>query len=92
VTDEHGSYEFESIHPGSYQLDDGTWRAPHVHFIVSAYGYVTLVTQLFFKGDKHLDTDPFVKKSLIIPIHAVAASRATAQFGVFDIVLVRPES
>ncbi len=88
VTDEHGAYEFESIHPGSYRLDDGTWRAPHIHFIVSAYGYITLVTQLFFEGDEHLDTDPFVKKSLIIRLH----TRSSIQHGVFDIVLARPET
>src|SRR6266542_4668243 len=38
VTDKSGYYEFETIHPGPYRLDDGTWRAPHIHFLVSAYG------------------------------------------------------
>jgi catechol 1,2-dioxygenase len=92
MTDESGHYEFETIHPGSYRLNDGTWRAPHIHFLVSAYGFKTLVTQLFFKGDKYLNTDPFVKKSLIIPIRSPHVQGKKIQRGVFDIVLVRPES
>jgi hypothetical protein len=49
-------------------MDATTWRSPHLHFIVRAIGFKTLVTQLFFAGAVYLDTDPFVKKSLIMPL------------------------
>jgi catechol 1,2-dioxygenase len=38
VSDEIGNYEFETIHPGPYKLDETTWRAPHIHFIVRSPG------------------------------------------------------
>jgi catechol 1,2-dioxygenase len=65
---EEGNYEFETIYPGPYKMDEHTWRSPHIHFIVRAVGFKTLVTQLFFEETPYLDTDPFVKRSLIIPL------------------------
>ncbi len=33
-------------------------RPAHIHFIVSAEGRKSLVTQLYFEGDPRLDSDP----------------------------------
>ena len=33
------------------------YRPAHIHFIVSAPGYETLVTQIFVKGDKRIEDD-----------------------------------
>lgn len=85
--DEHGRYELETIFPGPYQMDPTTWRSPHLHFLVRAIGMRTLVTQLFFEGAPYLDTDPFVKKSLIIPLHDVSTNKGNYRHGRFDIVL-----
>jgi catechol 1,2-dioxygenase len=84
---EHGYYEFETIFPGPYRMDATTWRSPHIHFLVRAIGYKTLVTQLFFEGAPYLDSDPFVKQSLIIPLRGVSAGASTFRCGIFDIVL-----
>jgi protocatechuate 3,4-dioxygenase beta subunit len=80
-TDTAGAYRFRTILPVSYPIpDDGPagqlltalgrhpFRPAHVHFMISAPGYRTLVTHLFFEGDQYLDSDAVfgVKPSLII--------------------------
>lgn len=52
-----GSYEFETVYPGSYDR-----RPSHIHFRISAMGYSTLVTQLYFEGDPLIAIDPFASK------------------------------
>jgi protocatechuate 3,4-dioxygenase beta subunit len=84
---EQGNYEFETIYPGAYKMDEHTWRSPHIHFIVRAVGFRTLVTQLFFEKATYLDTDPFVKQSLIIPLNTVNTAQGVYRCGIFDIVL-----
>jgi hydroxyquinol 1,2-dioxygenase len=44
-------------------------RPAHVHFIVQAPGYQTLITHVFAEGDEYLDTDAVfgVKETLIAP-------------------------
>jgi protocatechuate 3,4-dioxygenase beta subunit len=44
------------------------FRPAHVHFMISAPGYRTLVTHLFFEGDEYLESDAVfgVKHSLIV--------------------------
>mgnify|MGYP005992865497 CR=1 FL=1 len=45
-TDAQGNYSFESIRPGLYP-----GRPRHFHYRVTANGYKTLVTQIYFKDD-----------------------------------------
>ena len=54
LTMEDGSYEFETVFPGSYDN-----RPSHIHYRISAVGYSTLVTQLYFQGDPLIARDPF---------------------------------
>ena len=44
------------------------YRAPHLHFMITASGYRRLVTQLFVAGGAHLDSDAVfgVKDDLIV--------------------------
>lgn len=80
-TDSAGAYRFRTILPVSYPIpDDGPagqllaamgrhpFRPAHIHFMISAPGYRTLVTHLFFEGDEYLDSDAVfgVKPSLIV--------------------------
>ena len=48
-------------------LGGSPWRPAHLHFTISAAGYEGLVTQLFRKGDPHLDADAVfgVRSSLV---------------------------
>jgi hydroxyquinol 1,2-dioxygenase len=80
-TDAAGGYRFRTIEPVSYPIpNDGPagqllaamgrhpFRPAHIHFMISAPGYRTLVTHLFLEGDKYLESDAVfgVKPSLII--------------------------
>ncbi len=44
------------------------FRPAHVHFMISARGYRTLITHLFFDGDEYLQSDAVfgVKPSLVV--------------------------
>ncbi len=87
LTDESGYYEYETIHPGAYKTGPSTWRPSHIHYLVRRTGYATLVTQLYFKGDKFNATDEFIKPSLIIPLESVKMNGSAIETGVFDVVL-----
>jgi len=81
VTDEQGEYAFRTILPVSYPIpSDGPagqllerlgrhpFRPAHIHFMISAPQYRTLVTHLFLAGDKYLESDAVfgVKESLVV--------------------------
>lgn len=70
TTDENGRYAFTTIRPVSYtvpsdgpvgKLLDATgrhpWRPSHLHYIVEAEGYQSLVTEVFPDDDPYLDED-----------------------------------
>jgi catechol 1,2-dioxygenase len=78
-TDSLGRYAIRTIVPVSYPIPtDGPvgqllaatarhpWRPAHLHFMIKAEGYRTLVTHLFNDGDPYLDSDAVfgVKDSL----------------------------
>ncbi|HLK50113.1 MAG TPA: intradiol ring-cleavage dioxygenase [Bryobacteraceae bacterium] len=79
-TDSNGRFYFWSVMPTAYPIPyDGPvgdmlkatkrhpYRPAHLHFLIAAEGYETLITHLFVDGDQYLDSDAVfgVKKSLI---------------------------
>ncbi|MFM9425323.1 hydroxyquinol 1,2-dioxygenase [Variovorax sp. GrIS 2.14] len=79
-TDGEGRLNFKAVLPVAYPIPtDGPvgrmlaavkrhpWRPAHVHFIVKAPGYETLITHVFVDGDTYLDSDAVfgVRNSLI---------------------------
>lgn len=69
-TDADGSFDLIGLMPTAYPVPTNspvgellrvakryTGRPAHIHFIVSAPGYETLVTQIFVKGDPIIDED-----------------------------------
>ena len=55
-----GKYEFKSILPVPYkanQMDESSWRPSHIHMRVSVPNQQDLITQLYFKDGKYVDTD-----------------------------------
>jgi maleylacetate reductase len=85
TSDGGGRVRFWTILPSEYPIpDDGPvgqmlagtgrhpWRAPHLHFMISASGYKRLVTQLFVDGGAYLDSDTVfgVKEALIVDFGA----------------------
>ncbi|MEV7085142.1 maleylacetate reductase and hydroxyquinol 1,2-dioxygenase domain-containing protein [Streptomyces sp. NPDC093085] len=80
-TDAEGRVFFRSVLPSEYPVpDDGPvgtmlramgrhpYRAPHVHFMISAPGRRRLVTQLFVAGGAYIDADTVfgVKDALVV--------------------------
>lgn len=68
-TDEEGRYSFTTILPSPYDAG-GFMRPAHFHLMVSAAGYQSLVTQLYFAGDAHIANDrwassPKAKKRIL---------------------------
>jgi catechol 1,2-dioxygenase len=57
LTDADGRYSFNTILPIPYDIGGGMFRPAHFHMMISAAGYVPLVTQLYFTGDPHLAGD-----------------------------------
>lgn len=48
-----GNYWFSTVKPGRYGIMNG-FRPAHIHLKVSHPDYVTLITQVYFKGDPYL--------------------------------------
>lgn len=79
-TDANGEYHFRTIIAEAYPIPhDGPvgrmlqalgrhpWRPAHLHFMIRADGYETLITHVFRSGDMYLDSDAVfgVRSSLI---------------------------
>lgn len=80
-TDAQGRFHFRCVTPSFYPVpNDGPvgrmlvaterhpMRPPHLHFWITASGYKPLITHLFVKGGKYLDSDAVfgVKPELIV--------------------------
>ena len=56
-TTANGKYNFKTILPVPYAVNTELTRPAHIHMRVSAKGVQDLITQVYFKGDKHLQGD-----------------------------------
>lgn len=94
-TDAEGKFHFKGVLPMSYPVPhDGpvgkmlvaTGRHPmrpgHLHTMLSAPGYDTLVTHLFVRGDEYLDSDAVfgVKDSLIVDFNKTPSGEYAAHY------------
>lgn len=60
ITKASGHYNFKTIIPVPYQAtpnDDKSWRPAHIHLRVSVKEKQDLITQIYFKDGKYVDTD-----------------------------------
>lgn len=120
LTNHEARYAVTTVRPAAYTVPgDGpvgnvltatgrdTWRASHLHFVVQAPGYRTLVTEVFPADDPYLDKDAVfgVRESLISlyvrhdapenpPIGFVRSTIDRAPFYTvdFDFILVKDEA
>jgi catechol 1,2-dioxygenase len=94
---ERGEFQIRTIRPTSYPIPtDGpvgalvrkagrhAWRPAHVHAIVAAPGYRTLVTHMFDAADPYLDSDVVfaVKASLIFEFTENKSAADAGRYGV----------
>lgn len=56
--DDKGNYSFKTVLPVPYDVGNGSVRPAHFHMLITAAGYQTLITQLYFTGDKNIQKDP----------------------------------
>lgn len=82
VTAADGSWQVTTIVPGRY-LNGTQYRPAHVHVKLEHPRFAPLTTQLYFEGDPFNDVDPFVRRSLILPLRSQGAGKV----GRFDFVL-----
>lgn len=110
--DADGAFSLLTIRPHPYTVPtDGpvgallahsnrnVWRPAHFHIIVSAPGYVGLVTELFPSGSAYLDNDTVfgVRPGLVVDIKPSANEQVAQSFGLpipfnevnFDFCLVK---
>ena len=96
-TREDGTFNFLAIKPVAYPIpNDGPvgallrmlgrhWMRPaHMHFMIIADGYDTLITALYAKGDPFETSDAVfgVKSSLIVDVKTVETEAMAKQYGV----------
>jgi catechol 1,2-dioxygenase len=102
VTDDAGRFEISTIQPAPYQIPtDGAtgrliaaagwhpWRPAHLHLLVSSPGHSSVLTQLFFAGDEHLEDDiaSAVKPELIL--HPTPSQDGNGLEVAYDFTLAR---
>ncbi|MGE0848522.1 MAG: protocatechuate 3,4-dioxygenase [Hyphomicrobiaceae bacterium] len=92
-TDNDGRYDLRTIKPGAYPTPRGSMRPSHIHFEVFGKRE-RLITQLYFAGDPHQDTDTWLRSSpnpdtIVMPVREPAAGMEPEEkLVVFDIVLM----
>jgi catechol 1,2-dioxygenase len=104
MTKADGAYEFIGIKPVSYPIpDDGPvgkmlgslgrhpYRPAHMHFMVTAPGFKTIVTHTFVGDDPYLTDDTVfgVKETLVAPFEHIKGD--TEWHSPFDFVMVAEE-
>jgi catechol 1,2-dioxygenase len=86
LCDEKGRYKFLTHLPVPYDVGDGSIRPAHFHLMISAPGYQSLVTQLYFTGDPHLATDEYAAspaaKQRILAVKSSANGQKLVTFDV----------
>ncbi len=90
-TKEDGTYEFKSILPVPYKAVptiEASWRPAHIHMRVSVPGQQDLITQLYFKGGKYVNTDKWASAPQAVNrILAVGKNNAGESEIVFNVVM-----
>jgi catechol 1,2-dioxygenase len=90
-TTTNGKYEFKTIVPVPYKAnrdDESSWRPAHIHMRVSVANQQDLITQLYFKGDKYVDKDPWSSSPQAINRILTISKNGTGENEVrFDVVM-----
>ena len=88
-----GKYHFITTHPIPYQResDPNLYRPAHFHLRVSGKGQRDLITQIYFKGDPHISSDPPATASQMSNrVVAVGKNRKGEEQLIFNIIMSEP--
>ena len=87
-TNGDGKYNFRTIYPVPYAVNATMTRPAHIHMRISANGVQDLVTQVYFKGDKHIAEDISAKdKSALNRILDMTKNAKNERVVKFDVYL-----
>lgn len=88
-----GKYEFKSILPVPYQADpkdETSWRPAHIHMRVSVPNQQDLITQLYFKNGKYVDTDPWASSPQAVNrILNISKNKSGESEIIFNVIMSR---
>ncbi|KAF8473993.1 Intradiol ring-cleavage dioxygenase [Kalaharituber pfeilii] len=97
TSDKDGKFWFKAVKPVPYPIpQDGTvgnllkslhrhpYRPSHMHFMIIAPGFDTLVTALYVRGDPYETTDAVfgVKSSLVVDVKRIEDQELLREYGV----------
>ncbi|HMK04939.1 MAG TPA: hypothetical protein VK489_12135 [Ferruginibacter sp.] len=86
-TGKDGKYAFKTIVPVPYK-DGDAWRPAHIHMRISSSDHQDLITQLYFKGDKHIEGDASAKsRQSVNRILQIKKNSSNESFVNFDVVM-----
>lgn len=74
-----GQFRFKTVFPGAYPASRNWMRPPHIHFKVSKRGYLELVTQLYFEGQKLNRSDLLLMRKNELEKQSMVARRIKEQ-------------
>ena len=88
-SDTKGVYNFQTIMPVPYEASPNSWRPAHIHLRVSSPTHQDLITQIYFQGDPHLESD----SSSASPTAVNRILKVTEEAGVktvkFDVIMAK---
>ena len=91
MTGKNGKYDFKTIVPVPYKADpndESSWRPAHIHMRVSVPDQQDLITQIYFKGDKYIDSDTWASSPQAVNrILNIAKNPAGGNAVTFDVVM-----
>lgn len=86
-----GKYEFKSILPVPYKAvpdDESSWRPAHIHMRVSVPNQQDLITQLYFKDGKYVDTDKWASSPQAVNrILAISKNKSGKSEIIFNVIM-----
>lgn len=97
LTDSEGRYSFKTIIPGAYPASSTWMRPAHIHFKASKLGFLELITQMYFEGERFNDKDLILQrlskaeqKKVVVSLSEPPASEPGVKQCQFDLTLMRP--
>lgn len=87
-----GKYHFITTIPVAYPVtpDSDLYRPSHIHLRISGDGQQDLITQIYFKGDPHIDTDALASSSVAVNrILTVTKNKLNEKQVLFNVIMAK---